>query len=104
MDAGRLEDTATMATLSLPDPMVWLQLRLAAPASAVLVLESASKAIGSVAGFRTFVLSTVIDRRYSYWAKAGTLASERRTASAAQASALSRSHDRARNAFEMWSW
>jgi hypothetical protein len=103
--ASRFEDTETIATGSLPDPTVWFQFRLAAPASAVLALETASKAIGSVpAGLVTLVLSTVIERRYSYWARAGTLASERRTASAAQGSARSRLHDRARNAFGNWSW
>ena len=48
-----------------PDPVVCDQVRLGAPASAVFALETASQAIGNVAGFVIFVLSTVINLRYS---------------------------------------
>jgi hypothetical protein len=61
--AGGTDETETIAILSLPKPTVWLQLKLLAPASTVLALETASKPIGNVAGFVTFVLSIVIDLR-----------------------------------------
>jgi hypothetical protein len=63
-------DTDTIAILSAPDPTVWLQLRLLSPASRVFLLETESKAIGKVAGFLTFVWSTVIDLRHSKSAQA----------------------------------
>jgi hypothetical protein len=60
---SRFDDTDTIAILSLPEPTVWLQLRLLAPASAVFELETPSNAIGNNAGLRTLVRSTVIVRR-----------------------------------------
>jgi hypothetical protein len=60
---SRFDETETIAILSAPEPTVWLQLRLLAPVSAVFALVTLSKAIGSVAGLRTLVRSTVIERR-----------------------------------------
>ena len=95
--ASRVDETSTIAILSAPVPTVWLQLRLACPASAVLVLVTASKAIGSVAGFLTFVLSTVIDlRQPNVWASTATVESARSTASAAHESTCSRLYGRRR--------
>jgi hypothetical protein len=79
---ARFDDTDTIAILSLPEPTAWFQLKLLAPALAVMALVTLSKAIGKVAGFVTLVLSTVMDLRYAYWAEAGTDARARRPTSA----------------------
>ena len=72
IDASCLDETDTIATFSLPDPTVWSQLRLLAPASAVWALEIASKAIGNVpAGLAILVRSISIALRYRKGAGSG---------------------------------